>query len=142
MGRWALDRRRPGLQPAGLCLRTDDADAEAARLGLTPQPMSRALPDGTALSWRLVGAAETFAGTGLPFFIQWDDMARYPGRTTAAHRAAASGITNVGLAGDAEAIARRIGSALAGVTITEGRPAIRSVTIATDRGDVELVLDL
>ncbi len=135
MGRWALASRGPGLTAAGVCLRTDDADEEAARLGLDPLAMSRVRPDGVVLSWRLVGAAEMFTGAGLPFFIQWDDLSLHPGRSAAPHRASIQGITGVAMRGDVGALRTRIGGDDLPLTISSGDPAI-SATISTASGPV------
>jgi hypothetical protein len=131
MGRWALANRLPGLVPAALCLRTDDADNEAARLGLEPMAMSRTRPDGIVLSWRLVGADDMFGDRRLPFYIQWDDLALHPGRSIAHHRVNPFGIGGVVLSGDTAAIHRRIGGADVPVIVLPGPPGVRSVTIRT-----------
>jgi hypothetical protein len=135
MGRWALGHRRDDPVPAGLCLRTDDIDAEAARLGLEPVAMTRTRPDGAILSWRLVGVAEMFAGEGLPFFIQWDDPGLHPGRTPITHRVAASGVEHVELRGDLGALRRRVGTDDLPLTIVAGPPGI-TATIGTTAGPI------
>lgn len=53
----------------GWMVRTDDIEADAARLGLDVVPMARTRPDGVDLSWRLAGWG---MGGPLPVFIQWD----------------------------------------------------------------------
>jgi hypothetical protein len=53
----------------GWMVRTDDIEAEAARLGLDVIAMSRARPDEVELRWRLAGWG---LGGPLPVFIQWD----------------------------------------------------------------------
>lgn len=53
----------------GWMVRTDDVEAEAARLGLEVVAMSRTRPDGVELRWRLAGWG---LGGPLPVFIQWD----------------------------------------------------------------------
>lgn len=53
----------------GWMIRTDDIDAEAARVGVGVMAMSRTRPDGVELRWRLAGWG--FTGL-LPVFIQWD----------------------------------------------------------------------
>ena len=131
MGRWALAVRSPGLVPAALCLRTDDADNEAARLGLEPTAMSRTRPDGIVLSWRLVGADDMFGNRRLPFYIQWDDMALHPGRSIAHHRVNPLGIEEVVLSGDTASIRWRIRGADLPVAVMPGPPGVRSVTIRT-----------
>jgi hypothetical protein len=139
MGRWAMAAATDLLVPAALCLRTDDAGAEAARLGLEPRVMSRTRPDGVVLSWRLVGVDETFGPQRLPFFIQWDDMNLHPSRTWAPHRLGVGGIDRVVLSGDAEAIRRRIGEHPdLPLFLEPGAPGVRSVAISTDDGPIIL----
>lgn len=53
----------------GWMVRSNDIDADAARLGLDIVPMTRVRPDGVELSWRLAGWG---LGGALPVFIQWD----------------------------------------------------------------------
>lgn len=138
MGRWATSRASKTLIPAALCLRTDDADAEATRLGLAPMAMSRVRPDGVVLSWRLVGADEMFDEERLPFFIQWDDMTLHPGRAATAHRVEVHGIARVGLRGDTTAIAARVGDHDLPIDVDPGAPEVTSMTIATAGGPITL----
>lgn len=53
----------------GWMVRSDDIDADAARLGLEVVDMTRVRPDGTELAWRLAGWG---LGGPLPVFIQWE----------------------------------------------------------------------
>ena len=131
MGRWALAHRQQGLIPAGLCLRTDDASAEAARLGVTAAAMSRARPDGVVLSWRNVGADDMFAGRAPLFFIHWDDMAMHPGRAPVDHHRSVGGIERVVVSGDPAALSARIGDQDLPVVLETGPPGIRRVLIGT-----------
>ena len=67
-GRLVAGRR--GL--LGWCVRTDDLDAVADRLGLVQALGARVRPDGVELRWRLAGVEQAIAEPGLPFFIEWD----------------------------------------------------------------------
>lgn len=139
MGRWAASTERPGLVPAALCLRTEDADREAERLGLPAVPMSRTRPDGAVLSWRLVGVDEMFGPHRLPFFVQWevapDD---HPGRVEATHRIQPTGIAGIKVTGDPALIEERLGDHALPITVTAGEPGITSVVVATPSGDIVL----
>ena len=139
MGRWAAATEQPGLVPAALCLRTDDATREAERLGLAAVPMSRTRPDGVVLSWQLVGVDEMFGPDRLPFFIEWDvEPADHPGRMEAAHHGAPSGISAVEVTGTPRLIVERLGDHALPITVSEGQPGIGSVTVATSDGDITL----
>lgn len=99
LGSWLLEQIAPGGALAALCLRTDDLDAVAGRLGLEPVSMSRLTPEGRELRWRLVGL-EHMLRRGFPFFIEWDIPAgSHPGRSAVAHRSSPRGISWVELGG-------------------------------------------
>jgi len=139
MGRWAAATEQPGLVPAALCLRTDDATREAVRLGLAAVPMSRTRPDGAVLSWRLVGVDEMFGPDRLPFFIEWDvEPDEHPGRAEAPHHITPSGIAAVEVTGTPGLVAERLGDHALPISVSEGRPGIGSVTVATTDGDITL----
>jgi len=138
MGRWAMAQTAAGLHPAALCLRTDDADAEGARLGLEPVAMTRTRPDGVVLSWRLVGANEMFGPLRLPFFIQWDDLALHPGRSTAPHGVVPNGIASIELTGDRRRIEERLGRDDLPIVVGDGEPGVRRVVVATEMGEIAL----
>lgn len=139
LGRWAAETARPGLVPAALCLRTEDIDREADRLGLEAVAMSRERPDRVMLSWRLVGLDETFGPDRLPFFIQWDGSPdHHPGRSHAHHRVAPLGITAIELSGDPDLIRRRLGPHELPTTVRAGSPGVAKVVIATEGGEVVL----
>jgi hypothetical protein len=139
MGRWAAATEKPGLIPAAICLRTEDADHEAQRLGLVAVPMSRTRPDGRVLSWRLVGVDEMFGPDRLPFFIQWEvEPEEHPGRMEAAHQVEPTGISAVGLHGDTTLIAKRLGDHALPITVSEGKPGVTSVMVTTTEGEIVL----
>ncbi|MEX0825621.1 MAG: VOC family protein [Acidimicrobiia bacterium] len=139
MGQWAAATERPGLVPAALCLRTEDADEEARRLRLAAIPMTRTRPDGEVLSWRLVGVDDMFGPERLPFFIEWEVEAdSHPGRALAEHRVIPTGIAAVDLSGNPRLIEERLGVHVLPITVTAGPPGVNSVVVATEKGEVAL----
>ena len=78
-GRWVLEAGG-AFHPLGWAVRTDDLDAVADRLGLTPAGGSRLTANGTELRWRYAGAAEAIARPPLPFFIEWAPGTPFPGQ--------------------------------------------------------------
>jgi hypothetical protein len=74
---WIASGPRPRL--LGWCVRTDDLDEVAGRLGLTIADGSRARPDGTVLRWRMAGLERSADEPLLPFFIEWGEDTPYPG---------------------------------------------------------------
>jgi hypothetical protein len=139
VGRWATSNTEDRPSPAALCLRTDDADAVAARLGLEPMPMSRTRPDGSTLSWRLVGVDDAFGDDRLPFFIEWHVPPQdHPGRAAAEHRAEPTGVLRVDLGGDRDLVAGRLGDHDLPITLVDGPPGISRVIVETGTGDIVL----
>jgi hypothetical protein len=99
-GGWASDRLSRGAPGVDLiCLRTSDLIGLAERLSLDPLAMSRQLPDGTTLSWRIAGLEESLGSQGVPFFIEWDSMMSHPGMMQSNHGVTTTGITDVDIAG-------------------------------------------
>jgi len=139
MGRWAAANERPRLSPAALCLRTEDADYEAERLGLVAVPMTRNRPDGRSLSWRLVGVDEMFGPQRLPFFIEWEvEPHDHPGRSVAEHRVNPTGIAAIELVGDRQLIDERLGEHALPITVRDGIPGVTGVVISTESGDLAI----
>ena len=139
MGRWAAATERPGLVPAAVCLRTEDAEREAIRLGLAAVPMTRTRPDGRVLSWRMVGADEMFGPDRLPFFIQWDlEPAEHPGRMDVPHQIDPLGIATVAVTGSVALIEDRLGEHALPISVKAGRPGVASVVVATTDGEITL----
>lgn len=99
-GQYVLSLTQDGDRLMGWCVRPDDLDATAKRLGLEPVPGSRARPDGVEVGWRLAGMPEAMAEPWLPFFIAWDDMAVHPSRTPVAHTVRPLGFARVEAGGD------------------------------------------
>lgn len=136
LAQWVLGMIAGGERLIGWCVRTDDVAVVATRLGEEPVAMSRARPDGTALSWRLAGLPGAMGDPSLPFFIQWDDLSQHPGKTPAAHAAAPNGISWIEVAGDPAAVAARIGAAALPVRVSAGEPGVRAVAVGTEHGEI------
>jgi len=128
-GSWVAGGELPSL--LGWCVRTDDIDAVAGRLGLTIADGSRARPDGTILRWRMAGLERSVEEPSLPFFIGRGAGRPYPGQ--ALEQVAT--IRRLELEGDPERIAEWVGDASLPIVIREGEPALRSVVVG------EAVLD-
>jgi Glyoxalase-like domain len=77
-GGWVAGGELPRM--LGWCMRTDELDAVAGRLGLTIADGARARPDGTVLHWRMAGLERSAEESTLPFFIEWGAGTPYPGQ--------------------------------------------------------------
>ena len=135
VGSWVLRRLAVvGEAPAALCLRTDDAQVVAERIGRPPLAMSRTRPDGVRLDWELVGLDAAFA-EGLPFFIQWHVAeADHPGRQQVEHRSGAVGIDWVELGGDRDRLAEWLGPHELPLRLVDEAPGPRRVGVANAGG--------
>ena len=134
-GSWVLGRGQEGL--AAVCLRTDDADAVAARLDRAATPMSRVTADGIELRWRLVGLDDALSPAALPFFIEWQlGDAPHPGRVPAPHAVAPLGVTGLDLGGDPDELAAWLGQHDLPVRLVGGDPGPDRATVATADGPV------
>jgi hypothetical protein len=110
-------------------LRTDDIDGVAARLGLAVEARSRQRPDGELLTWRAAGLAEALDAGWLPFFMQWDDPAQYPGQGPPGLR-----VQRLEVAPGDDRFAAWTAGADAPVEVVAGPPGLRRVTIVTPPG--------
>lgn len=129
---WVRSTCAGGDRVAALCLRTDDADAVAERLGTSAVEMSRLKPDGTELRWKLAGYENMLADPSHPFFIQWyADSADLPGASPVAHPSGACGIEWVEIATDPELLRTRVGDADLDLRAVPGDGGVRRVGIAT-----------
>lgn len=139
LGQWVLNQTRRGDRLAALCLRTDDIDEVAARIGGEPAAMSRRTEDGTVLQWRLAGLNEALSDDALPFFIQWDiDDGEHPGRTSVDHRVQPDDIRWIEYGGDGEALAERLGDHALPIRVVKESAGPRRVAIATAEGMVHV----
>jgi hypothetical protein len=122
-GSWVGGGERPRL--LGWCLRTDELDAVAERLGLTIADGSPARPDGTVVRWRMAGLERSAEEPSLPFFIEWGAGTPYPGGALAQ----SATIDELQARGDQDRIAQWIGGANIPLTVSEGDPALLAVTL-------------
>jgi hypothetical protein len=121
------------------CLATDDIDAVAMRLDIEPRPWTRALPDGSELRWRLVGAEQAMADPSLPLFIQWDvPPTDHPSSVTVDHTVDVEGISWLEVGGDAGHVARWTDHADLPVRIVDADEGPRTLAISTAGGEVLL----
>ena len=118
-------------------LRTDRIEEVAARLGLTPEGRQRVRPDGVRLAWKAAGIAPAAELGWLPFFMQWDDPAQYPGVQPVRHANGANGVAWIEVAGpDPDRLARWTDGADLPLRVVPGAPGLRRVALATDRGEI------
>ncbi len=136
LGAWVHERvADTGGGPAALCLRTDDIDAVAARIGRVPLAMSRQRPDGVALDWHLVGLDDAITD-GLPFFIQWHVAERdHPGHDRVEHRLRPVAIDWVELGADATRLAAWLGDHDLPLRLVDGSPGPQRVAVAMADGE-------
>lgn len=149
LGRALLELSVDGDRWFSVCLRDEEVEATAARLGLTVEPGSRTRPDGTEVRWRGAGIDERGDDLWLPFFISWDVPAAlhpgsdpWPGAAAAAeHRVPVEGIAWAEVGGDAPTLHGWLGGADAPIRVAEdgGDRGVRAVAIALRDGG-ELVL--
>jgi Glyoxalase-like domain len=132
-GSWVAGGEIPRL--LGWCARTRELDAVAGRLGLTVADGSRVRGDGTILRWRMAGLEQSAHEPSLPFFIEWAPETPYPGNAPVQQRAR---IEELRLDGDPDRIRHWLGDASLPIAIREGDPAVRSVVLETDAGQVVL----
>lgn len=137
LGRWVLARVAPDPLPAAVCIRTTDATAEAARLGLGTEPMARVRTDGVRLAWDLVGLEQALGPERLPFFIEWHTP-EHPAATPVEHRGTRAGIAWVEVGGDPAILGERLGDHDLPIRTVGGKPGLRRVAIATDGDDIVL----
>ena len=139
LGRWV--RRQLAVREgiAAYCLATTNIDAVAGRLGVVPEAMERAAPDGSSLGWRLAGLDAAMSEPCKPFFIQWEvPPARHPGRMAVEHRVTPLGISWVDVSGDPGVVRAWIGGTPLDVRIVPGESGMLGVGVGTTAGDVIL----
>lgn len=133
LGAFLLTQIDAGDRWVAWCLRPDDIEATAKRIGSVAIPGHRMRPDGTAVTWMLAGLEIALAEPPLPFFIAWDDAASMPGREALDHRTDVKGILRVEVACDPHRLRSHAGDDLR-VRVVDGEPGIVAVTLATGDG--------
>jgi hypothetical protein len=113
-------------------LRTDDIERVAAARGLVPEARSRRRPDGTLLTWRAAGLDLALVEGWLPFFMQWDNPAHYPGALPVAHPARPQGIAWLSLTPrDPDQLRRWLGEATPPLRLLDGPPGLHQLCLQT-----------
>jgi hypothetical protein len=123
-------------------LLADDVDAIGTRLGLKPELWSAVSPAGESVQWKLVGNIQAWTEPFLPFFRE--DPPEFHRSVDAklaeaSHSIHPTGFSSVEIEGDEKRLREWLGGEDAPAHITEGTPALRSVTISTAEGD-EIVI--
>jgi Glyoxalase-like domain len=137
-GQSLLARIEHGDQFTRWSIRTEHIDADAARLGLQPEARERVRPDGSVLSWQAAGIELSLEHPWLPFFMQWDDPAEFPGAIPVEHPVGSCALAWIEIA---TSDAARLATWTEGVDDlplrrVEGRPAINAIAIATPDGEI------
>jgi hypothetical protein len=132
-GRWLASTLARRQRFMGWCVRTDDIDAVARRVGRDVDPGSRLRTDGQELRWRTVGSERALYDPSMPFFIEWDvagDL--HPGHGGDGE------LVHLEVAGDVARIRAWLGGDVPNVSIVPGEPEVRSVVVRSG-GDESLV---
>ncbi len=134
-GRALLEQIAAGDRLVCWSLRTDAIEAIASKLGLTAEKRSRRRPDGTLLTWRAAGLSLALQMGWLPFFMQWDDPANYPGILPVQHAIEPRGVAWLEVhPGDPAQLQRWLGDAQVPLRIGNGPPGVQRVGLSTERG--------
>jgi hypothetical protein len=135
-GQWILGAT-PG-RCVGWAARTSNIESVAGRLNLSIQAGSRRAPGGQLLAWRSAGVREMIAQPCLPFFIEWDNGSPHPGRSPLEQPAGLVRLDQLELTGDAGRLAEWLDAAVLPISIEAGKPAVRSVRLVSDGGQIAL----
>ena len=116
-------------------LRTDALDRVAADRDLVPEARSRRRPDGSLLTWRAAGLSLSHIDGWLPFFMEWDDPADYPGLLPVAHAAQPVGVAWLSLTpADPQRLQRWLGDARPPLRVVMGEPGLHQIALHTPGG--------
>lgn len=126
---------RDRITPIGLCLVAPDLDQISQRLGSPSESGARLLADGSEIRWTTVGLERAFGAERLPFYINWDALARHPSTGQVEHRIAPREIAEVEVGGPESILASHLAGAVAGIRPVGGAPGLRSVTLRLADGD-------
>jgi Glyoxalase-like domain len=137
-GRWIAAASTPAGRLIGWAARADRLDDIAQRLDLTIGAGSRIAPSGLLVTWRLAGVEHAVADPSSPFFIEWGPGTPLPGRAPVAHPVGNVEIVVLQLTGDAGRLSNWLGGEQLPVTVRPGVPAVTSVVLAGDDGEIVL----
>ena len=131
-GRWVAAGATSTGQLIGWAVRPSDLDATAARLGLRIDSGSRTRPSGERIVWRSAGIDEAVARPWLPFFIEWADMAMFPGSTTAPGAV----VARIAIEGDVDELSDWLGEHALPIDIRDGELGVACVVLDGRSGRV------
>ena len=134
IGRWVANGASATGAPIGWAVRPDDLDATVERLGMTVFEGSRQRPDGTTLRWRMAGIDRAFDEPELPWFIEWDDRAPYPGAAAPVD----ARIVRIELAGRPDALDDWLGPHALPLDVQNGTAGVVAVELDGPRGTLTL----
>jgi len=134
VGRWVADGASSRGSPIGWAVRPDNLDVTSRRLGLTAQKGSRTTPDGATVRWRMAGI-ERALSDHLPWFIEWNDAAMYPGF---AETAVDARVVRIELEEDAARLDAWLGEHALPLEIRPGGRGITAVVLDGPRGTVRV----
>lgn len=134
VGQIVAARAAGGDRPLGLCLRSDDLDAEAKRLGLRLLAGERRYADGRILRWRQMGIAEALAKPGLPYFFEYSDDDLRLGARAAKHALQPLGIDRIRCEIDRETFSRWTAGTPLPVDFLPGTAGLAAIDIAMADG--------
>lgn len=126
---------RGGDRPVGVCLRPDDLDATALRLGLEVSEGARSNPDGVMLRWRMAGVPAALGPDRLPFFIEWPGGAGTP-ELDHVPSGFGDGVEWVEMGGDPVRLQQWMGTHLPNVRSVEAPAGIRRFSLSAANGSV------
>jgi catechol 2,3-dioxygenase-like lactoylglutathione lyase family enzyme len=138
-GRLVLEATTRGDAPFAICASTDDLGGVAARLDAEITTGARARSDGAVLRWRSVALEDPRREPWMPFFIAWDVPPElHPGRTPVRHRAEATGISTIEVAGDRARLDAWLGGDELPFSFVDGSPGIVSFRVSASEAEISL----
>ena len=140
-GRWVAGADPPRGGPIGWAVRTNEIDGVARRLGLTIHAGSRVTASGDRLRWRSAGIERAAVEPSLPFFIEWEPTAPFPGRAGVSHRGGPVEIARLVLDGDVARLVAWLGNDGLPVEVRPGPPAVASLVLRGLSGEIVLGAD-
>ncbi len=116
-------------------LRTSTIDQIARERNLIPEHRSRMRPDGTLLTWQAAGLTLSLTEGWLPFFMQWDHPAHYPGNLPVHHAIQPQSIAWLEMTPkDPQWLQWWLGTAQIPLRLVEGTPGIHRLGLLTSQG--------
>ena len=137
-GRSLLGRIAGGDRLVRWSIRTHDIQQVSARLGLSAERRERRRPDGSLLTWQAAGLELSLLDAWLPFFMQWDTDADYPGATPVAHPVGECSLSWLEVSTPDRARLARWTDGVRDLPLRhgDGEPGIDAMAISTPAGDV------